>query len=88
MSVPPDFRIHLHCFKESKDMMDKWLSKYSNCYVGFTPLARDSDAKAMAEVIRSAPLERILLETDSPYFQVEKVSSYVMLKLMRWNRIW
>ena len=41
---------------------------YSNLKVGFTPLIMLEEVAYLREVVKNIPLERIVLETDAPYF--------------------
>ena len=47
---------------------------YSNLKVGFTPLIMSKNINYLHEVVRKIPLERIVLETDSPYFANQNMS--------------
>ena len=66
--LPADYRIHLHCFNSNWAECQEWVTKYPNLKVGFTPMITNSENKHLHEVIRNIPLNRILLETDAPYF--------------------
>ena len=66
--VPKQHRIHLHCFNSSWQICQKWMGLYSNLKVGFTPLIMYENAHHVHEVVQKIPLNRVLLETDSPYF--------------------
>ena len=66
--VPENYRIHLHCFNSNWLTCQKWLEKYPNLKVGFTPMIGYAGNKHLQEVVSQIPLSRILLETDSPYF--------------------
>ena len=64
--VPRHWKIHLHCFSRGLLEAQKWCSAFPNLYIGFTPmLSRNRNAQ---EAVLHLPLERLLLETDSPYF--------------------
>ena len=60
--VPYDYPIHLHCFTGCWADCQSWITRYSKLKVGFT-IVRGNEA-----VLTKIPLDRILLETDSPYF--------------------
>ncbi|XP_018495213.1 putative deoxyribonuclease TATDN2 [Galendromus occidentalis] len=65
--VPRHHKIHRHCFTGTWDEANDWLSHFKNCYIGFTTLINtQSDLMKVAARI---PFDRILLETDSPYFK-------------------
>ena len=55
----------IHSFTSSLDLAEFCLS--AGFYLGFNGIATFKNAENVREVIRSTPLERILLETDAPY---------------------
>jgi len=65
MAERPEIRGVMHCFQENwqfaKIILDMGL------YISFTGLITFTKNQATFEVIREAPLERILIETDCPY---------------------
>ncbi len=77
--VPPDHPIHVHCFNDSWFVCKRWLKLYPGCKVGLTPLVTYRHAEHLHEVARKVPLERLLLETDSPYFMPQKVRISIFL---------
>ena len=60
--VPKDWPIHMHAFTNSWKICQSWANYWPNMKFGF--VADNFDA----EIIRKLPLNRILLETDAPYF--------------------
>lgn len=60
--------VHRHCFTESWDVAKKWLTACPNVVFGFTGGVFSFKANQL-EAIRRLPLDRILLETDAPYFK-------------------
>ena len=54
-----------HCFSGSAEMA-KWLIA-RGWYIGFTGVLTFKNARKALEVLALCPLERILIETDSPY---------------------
>lgn len=66
--VPSDYRIHCHCFTKSFKLAKEWLALFPNLYIGLTPLVTYPSAKEVHDTARNIPLERLLLETDTPYF--------------------
>jgi len=65
-TAPADMHIHLHCFSDSPEWCEKYLTAFPNLKVGFTcSVLRPSSAMARSAAV--APLDRILLETDGPY---------------------
>ena len=55
----------MHCFAEDWDMAEKALAL--GFYISFSGIVTFKNAEAIKEVARRAPLNRILVETDSPY---------------------
>jgi len=55
----------MHCFSESLDIA--YQSIELNFYISFSGILTFKNATALQEVARKIPLERILIETDSPY---------------------
>ncbi len=61
--------IHLHCFTGGWEIAKRYLSTFSNLCIGVTPLlASNVYHNPMKELIANMPLNKLLLETDSPYF--------------------
>lgn len=55
----------LHCFTEDEEMAFKALDL--GFYISFSGILTFKNAEPLREVVRSLPLDRILIETDSPY---------------------
>ena len=55
----------LHCFTESWEMASQALDE--NYYISFSGIVTFKNAAALREVAKKVPLDRILIETDSPY---------------------
>lgn len=53
----------------------KWLNLFPNLYIGLTPVVTYRTAVPTHNVARFIPLERLLLETDAPYFIPRSVST-------------
>ncbi|XP_077486564.1 3'-5' RNA nuclease TATDN2-like [Amblyomma americanum] len=66
--VPANYPIHRHCFTGGWPEAQQWLTEFPNLCLGLTPLVGFSDAGAVTEVARNIPLNRLLIETDAPYF--------------------
>ncbi|XP_051996423.1 putative deoxyribonuclease TATDN2 isoform X1 [Xyrauchen texanus] len=77
--VPRDYKIHRHCFTNSYSVIEPFLSEFSNLCVGFTGLVTYPRAVEARESVRKIPLERILLETDAPYFLPRQVPKSVCM---------
>jgi len=67
--VPPHWPIHNHCFNNSWAAASRWLAAFPASKIGLTALVTFPSAGRVQEVARRAPLSRILLETDAPYFR-------------------
>ncbi|KTC89001.1 TatD family hydrolase [Fluoribacter dumoffii] len=55
----------MHCFAESLDIAYKAMEL--NFYISFSGIVTFKNATALQDVARKIPLNRILIETDSPY---------------------
>ena len=55
----------IHCFSYSAEMAEEYLKM--GFYLGIGGVVTFMNAKKIKEVVQMAPMERILLETDSPY---------------------
>lgn len=55
----------MHCFAESLDIA--WQSIDLNFYISFSGIVTFKNASTLQHVAKEIPLERILIETDSPY---------------------
>ncbi|MBK5929544.1 TatD family hydrolase [Halochromatium salexigens] len=55
----------MHCFTETWDMAKQALDL--GFYISFSGILTFKNADALREVAQSVPLERLLIETDSPY---------------------
>ena len=63
-----------HCYTSDWDECSEWLTRYPGLMVGFTPFICNSRfERPIHEVVRKIPLDRILFETDSPYFLPPKL---------------
>jgi TatD DNase family protein len=55
----------MHCFTESWEVAEAALAM--GFYISFSGIVTFKNAKQLKEVARKVPLDRILIETDSPY---------------------
>lgn len=55
----------MHCFTESLEVAEQAIAL--DFYISFSGILTFKNAVALKEVARAIPLERILVETDSPY---------------------
>uniref|UniRef100_A0A9L0KFZ3 TatD DNase domain containing 2 n=1 Tax=Equus asinus TaxID=9793 RepID=A0A9L0KFZ3_EQUAS len=66
--VPSDYKIHRHCFTGSYPVIEPLLKYFPNMSVGFTAVVTYSSAWEVRNALKKIPLERIIVETDAPYF--------------------
>ncbi|GAB6029904.1 Putative deoxyribonuclease tatdn2 [Chamberlinius hualienensis] len=66
--VPANYRIHRHCYTGDWKNLEDWLLYFPNLYVGLTNVVTYPSAFKVQQVARNMPLNRLLLETDAPYF--------------------
>ncbi|XP_008057838.1 putative deoxyribonuclease TATDN2 [Carlito syrichta] len=71
--VPSDYKIHRHCFTGSYPVIEPLLKYFPNMSVGFTAVLTYSSAWEAREALKQIPLERIIVETDAPYFLPRQV---------------
>ncbi|XP_019360122.1 PREDICTED: putative deoxyribonuclease TATDN2 [Gavialis gangeticus] len=71
--VPTDYKIHRHCFTGGYNVLEPLLKHFPNLSVGFTALLTYSSAAEARETVRKIPLNRIIVETDAPYFLPRQV---------------
>ena len=55
----------MHCFTESWEVAQRAMEM--NFYISFSGIVTFKSATALKEVAKNVPLERMLIETDSPY---------------------
>ncbi|MBB5393390.1 MULTISPECIES: TatD family hydrolase [unclassified Herbaspirillum] len=55
----------MHCFTESQEVADAAIEL--GFYISFSGIVTFKSAKELQQVARTIPLERMLIETDSPY---------------------
>uniref|UniRef100_UPI00398E4DFE putative deoxyribonuclease TATDN2 n=1 Tax=Pristiophorus japonicus TaxID=55135 RepID=UPI00398E4DFE len=77
INVPKDYKIHRHCFTGRYEVIEPFLQEFSNLSVGFTALLTYPTAAVTKEAVRKIPIERIVVETDAPYFLPRGVSKRV-----------
>ncbi|GFO43196.1 3'-5' ssDNA/RNA exonuclease tatd [Plakobranchus ocellatus] len=73
--VPTHHKIHRHCFTQNLSTAQRWIDAFPNLYVGFTPVITYKSAQDPATAASQLPLDRILLETDAPYFVPGNIKS-------------
>ena len=79
--LPRKYLIHRHCFGGNAAAAKTWLAKYHNSKIGVTGWVTYPHAKDVVNVIRETNLDRILLETDAPYFVPASLSGDTKLSL-------
>ena len=57
-----------HCWNDTWDVCKEWLRKYTNSVVGFTPIVTFNNKEHLLYVVEMLPLDKLVLETDAPYF--------------------
>ncbi|CAN7941710.1 unnamed protein product [Ixodes pacificus] len=67
-NIPREYPVHRHCFTGDWAEAVDWLETFPGLCLGLTPLVGFADAGPLQEVARRIPLDRLLLETDAPYF--------------------
>ena len=60
-----NLKILIHCFTGSKEFVKKLLD--INCYVSVSGIITFNSSTELAETISFIPIEKLLVETDSPY---------------------
>ena len=55
----------MHCFTETWEMAKAAIAM--GFYISFSGIVTFKNAKMLREVVRRVPLDRLLIETDSPY---------------------
>lgn len=67
-SCDPDQPIHLHCFTGDAELVKEWMDSFSHVHFGFTG-AVESFHTDQLDGLHAVPMNRMLLETDSPYMK-------------------
>ncbi|XP_069499118.1 putative deoxyribonuclease TATDN2 isoform X1 [Ambystoma mexicanum] len=76
-AVPRDYKIHRHCFTGSFKVIEPFLEAFPNMAVGFTAVLTYPSANDVKDAVKKIPLERIIVETDAPYFLPRQVHKRV-----------
>lgn len=74
LSLLEDFklkRVVLHCFSQDRLFLDEVIRR--GYFVSFAPNITFKNAHLLKEVVKVAPLDKILVETDSPYLAPQKI---------------
>jgi len=59
----------IHCFTGSKDFAEKLIK--IGCYISVSGIITFKKSKELSETISSVPIDKLLVETDSPYLAPE-----------------
>ena len=73
--INPLTPLHVHCFTSDWNTAQDFLANFPNVFFGFTGLITYPSAEETRSVVSKIPMERILLETDSPFFKMAKSNS-------------
>ena len=57
-----------HCWNDTWDACKEWLKRYTNSVVGLTPMVTFDNKEDLLHVVEMLPLDKLVLETDAPYF--------------------
>ena len=60
-----NLKVLLHCFTGSKEFAKKLLDL--NCYISISGIITFKKSTELADTVSSIPIEKLLVETDSPY---------------------
>jgi TatD DNase family protein len=75
--VPKETHIHVHCFTDAPELAASLLAHFPNLYIGVTGVITYASNTNTSEVVRATPLERLLLETDSPFMTPNTVQKAI-----------
>ena len=64
-AYPPKYGCIMHCFSGSKEMMKEFIAL--GCYISFAGPVTFKNARIIKDCAHEVPLNRMLVETDSPY---------------------
>lgn len=72
--VPHQWKIHRHCFRGNYNEASKWMEYFPNVQFGFTPCIGGNKDVMARDAVKNLPLDKMLLETDAPYYTPAAVS--------------
>ncbi|KAH3872198.1 uncharacterized protein LOC127868684 [Dreissena polymorpha] len=61
-------KVVLHCFTGAQEVVIRWCKAFPNCFFSYSGQAR-LFTEAQKQAVRRVPANRLLIETDSPYFR-------------------
>ena len=73
--VPSIYPLHRHCFGSDVLAAATWLEKFPESMLGVTGLITRAEAPGATLVVANTRLDRLLLETDAPYFRPPMAAS-------------
>ncbi|XP_061187774.1 uncharacterized protein LOC133195836 [Saccostrea echinata] len=71
--VPKNYKIHCHCFTGDYTGATRWIEAFPRLFIGLTPMVTYRQCVQTHNVARYIPLNKLLLETDAPYFLPRKI---------------
>ncbi|CAI9623891.1 unnamed protein product [Staurois parvus] len=71
--VPHDYKIHRHCFTGSYRDIEPFLNEFPNMSVGFTAVLTYPSAASARDAVSQIPLDKLIIETDAPFFVPRQV---------------
>lgn len=66
--LPISHYVHRHCFTGDMRELREWLDNLPNSVLGITNLLTYPSSHNLHDVVRNLDMDRIVLETDAPYF--------------------
>ncbi|XP_060081308.1 3'-5' ssDNA/RNA exonuclease TatD-like [Ylistrum balloti] len=66
-NVPADQRIYFHCFSGDEYVLSQWFAAFPDLYLGFTCMVQ-SFSGPQIRAVKAVAADRIVLETEAPYF--------------------
>jgi TatD DNase family protein len=75
--VPRETHLHIHCFTDTPTLAASLISHFPNLFIGITGVITYSSNLNTTEVVKETPLERLLLETDSPFMTPNNVQKTI-----------
>ncbi|XP_003383631.1 PREDICTED: uncharacterized protein LOC100631814 [Amphimedon queenslandica] len=84
-ALPRDWFIHLHCYTGSVEMALKFVDKFPNLYIGLTGHVTQFKFKDARSIARDFSLDRLLIETDSPYMMPFSMRPGRSLRGLKWT---
>ena len=81
--LPAEWPVHFHCCKDW-GVAEVWLRAYPQAVVGLMPCVSFRQSPAL-EVAPRIPLERLVIETDAPYFVSAGLRAGYSVRFMAWH---